>query len=311
MQINALWSSLPCAVLNRHFRWPTTKTLLIMKMTVLFLTVAFVNVSAKSTSQTVTFSEKDVSIEKVFDVIEHQTGYTFYYKVEVLQYAKKSDVDFNNTVLKDALTILFKNQPLSYYIVDKNIVVSKKIDISSIINLEMPPADIVGKVTDENGNPLAGANVKVKGSKKGVTTNADGSYTLKGVDNTATLEISYIGFETKTVLANNPIISLKRSESKLDEVQIVAYGTSLQRFQTGNVASIKAKDIEKSPINNPLLALQGRVPGLNITQGSGLPGGAIKVRVQDKTVLLMVTLLYTSLMVYLIHLPYRGKVWHL
>ncbi len=72
------------------------------------------------------------------------------------------------------------------------------------------------------------------------------------------------------------------STSKLDEVQIIAYGTSSQRFQTGNVSSIKAKDIEKSPVSNPLLALQARVPGLNITQGSGLPGGAMRVRVQGE-----------------------------
>ncbi len=72
------------------------------------------------------------------------------------------------------------------------------------------------------------------------------------------------------------------STSLLDEVQYIAYGTSSQRFQTGKVTSVKAKDIEKQPVNNPLLALQGRVPGLLITQANGLPGGGVKVRIQGQ-----------------------------
>ncbi len=88
--------------------------------------------------------------------------------------------------------------------------------------------------------------------------------------------------EIKVNGENNVIVELEISTSKLDEVQIIAYGTSSQRFRDRNVASVKAKDIEKSPVNNPLLALQGRVPGLNITQANGFPGSAIKVRIQGQ-----------------------------
>ncbi len=66
----------------------------------------------------------------------------------------------------------------------------------------------------------------------------------------------------------------------MDEVQFIAYGKSSPRFQTGNVASIKSKDIGKSPVSNPLLALQGRVPGLFLSQTNGLPGSGIKVNIQ-------------------------------
>ncbi len=78
------------------------------------------------------------------------------------------------------------------------------------------------------------------------------------------------------------IVGLEISASQLDEVQYIAYGKSSQRFQTGNVASIKAKDIEKNPVNNPMLALQGRVPGLFIEQQSGFTGAGIKVRIQGQ-----------------------------
>ncbi len=84
----------------------------------------------------------------------------------------------------------------------------------------------------------------------------------------------------------NIIVGWEISTSKLDEVQIIAYGINSPRFQTGNVTSVKAKDLEKQPVNNPLLALQGRVPGLFLTQQSGLPGSAIKVRIQGKSSIL-------------------------
>ncbi len=127
-------------------------------------------------------------------------------------------------------------------------------------------------------------NVVVKGTKRGVVTDAYGRFSIEA-EQGKTLVISNIGYNAREIKVNdenNIIVGLEISTSKLDEVQIIAYGTSSQRYQTGNVASIKSKDIEKSPVNNPLLALQGRVPGLNISQANGLPGGGIKVRIQGE-----------------------------
>ncbi len=75
---------------------------------------------------------------------------------------------------------------------------------------------------------------------------------------------------------------LQISKSPLDEIEIVAYGTNSRRFQTGNVSSIKAEDIGKQPVNNPLLALQGRMPGVLITQKTGVSGGGITIQIRGK-----------------------------
>ncbi len=131
-------------------------------------------------------------------------------------------------------------------------------------------------------------NVVVKGTRKGVTTDTYGRFSIDA-EHGKTLVISNIGYTSKEIKVNEEntmIVGLEITTSKLDEVQIIAYGTSSQRFQTGNVASVKAKDIEKQPVNNPLLALQGRVPGLVITQVNGLPGGGIKVRIQGENSIL-------------------------
>src|SRR5207302_914120 len=93
--------------------------------------------------------------------------------------------------------------------------------------------------------------------------------------NVETFEIKVNG---KTDLA----INLKTKVSKLDEVQVIAYGQTTQRLSTGNIITVKAADIEKQPVSNPLLALEGRVPGLFITQMSGLPGSGVIVRIQGQ-----------------------------
>ncbi len=127
-------------------------------------------------------------------------------------------------------------------------------------------------MVDEEGKPVEGVTVTVKGSKTMTATNANGEFTLYDVDDNVALVFTHTSIEKQELKVNgrnNITIAVKKKVSALDEVQFIAYGTSSQRFQTGNVASVKAKDIEKQPVNNPLLALQGRVPGLFITQANG------------------------------------------
>ncbi len=127
-----------------------------------------------------------------------------------------------------------------------------------------------------DGQPLAGVNVVVKGTNRGVVTDLYGRFSIEA-EQGKTLVISNIGYNPSELQVNgdnNIIIGLEISTSKLDEVQIIAYGTNSQRYQTGNVTTVNSEDIAKQPVQNPLLALQGRVPGMAINQSNGLPGGA-------------------------------------
>jgi TonB-linked SusC/RagA family outer membrane protein len=299
----------------------TPKTWLIMKLTIVFTLIACMQVSASGNAQTVSISGKNLSLEKVFKEIRKQAGYEFVYKTKMLGKAKTVDINAKNLTVEKVLEICFANQPFTYTIIDKTIVVKEKqtVDLQStgippneqaiIINNEPPPPiDITGKVTDENGNPLIGASVKVKGSNKGTTTNNDGVFVLKGVDEDSVLEISYVGFEMLTISVNNRtsiVTSLKAKPENLNEVVInKGYYTEKQRFSVGNVGKVTAKEIEKQPVNNPLLALQGRVPGLFITQNSGVPGSSIKVQIQGQN-----SLLYGSEPLYIIDgVPYTSQM---
>lgn len=277
---------------NRHI----TKTLLVMKLTFFLLTAGFLNVYAKGISQNVTFSGKNVSLPSVFSSIKKQTGFVFIYTDRVLQDAKPVTIKASETPLDQFLAELFEDQPLAYEISGKDIFVSRKPlaplqSGSPKINDALdPPSPIRGVARNMDGEPLAGANVIVKGSKSGTSTNGDGSFSINANPGDVLL-ITSIGYQpteykitpatvSSANLSTGLIIYLQRSESKLDEVQIVAYGTTTKRFNTGNVTTIKASEIKDIPTSNPMLVLQGRVPGLEIQPANGLAGAGISIRVQ-------------------------------
>ncbi len=263
-----------------------TKTLLVMKLTVLLLTVAILNVSAKGFSQNVTFSGENVSIERIFKELKKQTGFSVFYTRSVIANAKPITLAVKEKPLEDFLKAIFTDQPFGYSIRDKNIIVSVlTADLSPRLNLSFAIPPITGIVRGPDGQPLMGANIIIKGTRRGATTKADGSFSIEAKPGEV-IVISSIGYATREInIGNNDAIgaiNLTLSDSKLDEVQIIAYGTTTQRLSTGNISTVKAADIEKSPVNNPLLALQGRVPGVFITQATGLPGSGVTVRVQGQ-----------------------------
>lgn len=266
-----------------------TKTLRIMKLTAIILLSVCLTASANGFSQKVTLSAKDAPLETVIQQIRNQTGYSFFYNVDWLEKAKTITVDIKNVDIEQALDIIFKNQPLSYKLINSTIVLELKNAL--LVNEETPlppPIDVKGRVIDENGEPLAGATVKIRGSVKGISTNADGYFELNGVDENATLEISFVGYVSQTYKVGNStgfVLSLKRKDSPLDEAQVIAYGTANRRFSVGSVSTVTAKQIETQPVSNILQALQGQVPGLNIVTANGMPGSRSLAQIRGQNTL--------------------------
>lgn len=262
------------------------KTLLVMKLTSFFLLAATLQVSAKVHSQTVSYSAREVPIEQVFQVIKAQTGYVVFCNASTLQGIKPVTITAKNLELEAFLKEFLKGLPLEYTIKKKTIIISPAVvGVNTNNEPPPPPGDIHGTVTDSLGNALAGASVTVKGSKRGTGTNEKGNFELKGISDNATLIISFTGFESKEYRLNGKngvIITLSRSNSVLDNIQVIAYGQTTQRLNVGNVTTVNASDIEKQPVDNPLLALEGRVPGLFITQSSGLAGSGVTVQIQGQ-----------------------------
>ena len=142
--------------------------------------------------------------------------------------------------------------------------------------------DITGKVTSATDNePLIGATVQVEGSQGGTITDFDGNYTIKANDG-QTLVFSYIGYVTKKVKVKGNVIniSLEEDGKSLEEVVVIGYGTMKKKLVTGATTQLKGDDIQKLNTTNPLAAMQGQTPGVNIVSTSGQPGASMSVTIR-------------------------------
>lgn len=143
--------------------------------------------------------------------------------------------------------------------------------------------NISGQVHDAAGNPLGGVTVTVKGKASVTSTDNAGNYSLKDVEGNATLVFMYVGMETQEVLVNgrtNINLVLNESSSMIEEVVAIGYGTTRRKDLTGSVASINAEQLKDLPTVSVLQAIQGRMPGVNVTVTEGSPDANIKVRVR-------------------------------
>ena len=141
---------------------------------------------------------------------------------------------------------------------------------------------VKGSILDENGEPMIGVSVVVKGTTTGTVTDFDGNFSLSVPANTKTLEISYIGYKTQNVTIGNAPLSIKMQPDNklLDEVVVIGYGTVKKRDLTGAVTSIKSEDITLNPGTSPMEALQGKVAGLDITKSSGQAGAGSSIQLR-------------------------------
>ncbi|MRG47930.1 SusC/RagA family TonB-linked outer membrane protein [Chitinophaga sp. SYP-B3965] len=300
----------------------SAQMLRIMRLTSFFLLTICLHISAKSSSQTVTLSGKDVPLEKVFSAIKKQTGYVVFYNRGLLNNSTPVTLTVNNMPLTDFMTVALKDQPLDFIINGKTITLSER---RSLV-IPVPQAPLVGPalvpvsgiIRNSSGVPLEGVSIRVNGSKTGTRTNAQGHFVINANEGDV-LTISYVGFLGMTVrinatgammistekqdkdanipgpsvsvITNNSLrnlsIQLAPSATSLQTVTVnKGYYTTSQKLNTGNTVTIRGEEIEKQPVANFLQALQGRVAGLIITQQSGVPGSNFTVQIRGQNSIL-------------------------
>jgi len=269
-----------------------TPKLLAMKLTAILLLGACLTTSARTASQTITLKASRQPLEKVLQDITRQTGYEFLYHPGDVKQASPVTIEVSNLQLTQALDLIFRDQPLRYEISNRTIVVSPKVpvnqplvttgaDLAPLVNI-----DVTITVLNTDGQPLEGATIINKQTSKAIgITGLQGRTVLKAIDPNVILEVSFTGYMSQEIKINNRgslIVRLTVSTSELDEVQIGAYSKITKRFQTGNVTTVKGEDIAKQPVGNPLLALEGQVAGLFVTQNTGVAGGGVTVRIEGQ-----------------------------
>ena len=267
----------------------------IMKLTSLLLLVFCMHLSGATRSQTVSLDASNQPLSLVLRTIKKQTNLTVVYNDRFVNPDRKVSIHVEKTSLTNALESLLKPLALTYHITENTIVISalrngntnKSSDL--IHRSERQQRTITGRVTDEEGNPMAGVTVTVKGTFSAITTNENGDYRLNIEEGQNALVFTAVGYETlELTVEGQSVVNavLKISVSGIDEVVVVGYGTQKRANVTGAVSNVSVPQMEKRSVAQTSLALQGLVPGISVTQRSGKPGGdAGIISVRGKTTL--------------------------
>jgi TonB-linked SusC/RagA family outer membrane protein len=261
-------------LLNKPHRWQHYSL-----TTLLLLLVFSLPGRAGELPQDITLSFREATLDKVFKEIRKQTGYSFVYTESELQRANKVTIEVANSSLDNVLGICFRNQPLTYTIVEKIVIVksrAEKMTVIPVVN-KIPAPDkkitMRGKVMNEKGDALAGATVTVRKTDLSTTTDEAGIFQLSEIEEDAVLVVSSVGHVTQQVKvkALNMEIKLPIAVKEEEEV-VVAYNKISSRSNTGAVTVVKGSQIATLPNRSFDKSLQGLVPGLLVTSGSGQPG---------------------------------------
>jgi len=237
--------------------------LLVMKLTTILLLTALCQVSASVYSQNITIKQKNVSMDAIFKSIEKQSEYVFLYDNLELSKAQKISIDVKNASIGRVLDLCFKDQPLSYKIFDKTIVLKKKDAISQPMAFDL----IRGKILDEKGLPIVGASIMVKGTRIGATTDVNGVFSINAPIG-STLVVSYIGYTPQEIVAGDGkdyTINLQPATNSLTDVVVTALGIKRSEKSLGYaVQKVAGKDLQTVKGVDVATSLTGRVSGLVI-----------------------------------------------
>lgn len=231
--------------------------------------ILLVSSSIAAISQ-ISLTMKNRPVREVIKEIEKVSDYRFFYNDELSDLNKIISIDVKNVDIKDIMELIARQAAVSYVLKANHQVVLSL----ATVNQQKDVVKITGKVIDDQGEGVIGANVMEKGTTNGTITNMDGEFSLE-VPNKATLQISYIGFNTQEIPVNGQktfTIRMTEDTQSLDEVVVVGYGTQKKLNVTGAVATLKNEELVKSPVASTTNALVGRLPGLIAKQKSGQPG---------------------------------------
>ena len=274
------------------------------------LVVLSLNLQARDTimeegQAMVALSAESASVKEVLESLEAQTKYRFFYNHKALSDSEKITLYLDNVSMEKALRELSARADLVFKIRGDQIVVKKKpaipvlalfdrnhyilseADLERISALpeEVPYADdltVSGQVVDENNVPLPSVNIIIKGTNTGVSTDADGRFTITVPDEDAVLVFSFIGYLSQEVRVGSQTtinIAMTPDISTLSEIVVVGYGTQKRSSVTGAVSSVDSEEITALAVPSVQSALQGRVAGVNVTN-NGSPGSTPIVRIR-------------------------------
>jgi len=254
----------------------------------IFLLAIGLNVATKAASQTVSFTGKGSSVLQVFDTVKKQTHYSIFYDKDLLAGARPVSLKVRNMPVKEFMSTALRNQPFECYIENQTIFIRKKAAEEETpkapepkVAPQPPPAPpITGIVIGPDGKPLSGANIMLKGTSKGVTTDNEGRFSIEAAAG-QTLVVSSVGYVTQEIVVGARAtieVRLAVEDKSLNAVMVTALGISRSvKSITYAAQEVKGADINKAKETNVINSLQGKVAGVVITKNATGPGSDSKV----------------------------------
>mgnify|MGYP000894017050 CR=1 FL=1 len=257
------------------------KAIILISLLCLSLTV--------SSAQKVTLNFSNKNLKTVLESISQQTGYSLAYSKEVINLNDMITIQANQVEVTTVLERLLTSCNLSYEIRDNKIYILYKapekentVEVAAAQQNQPVGQLVSGVVTDDNGEPIIGANISVPGTTIGTVTDFDGKYSLN-VPSGSILRFSYIGYVNQEfTITNQTTLNVQMSEDieSLDELVVIGYGVQRKSVVTAAISKVTAEDLNVAKPSRVEDALKGKVSGVQITQSSGQPGSDSKVRIR-------------------------------
>jgi TonB-linked SusC/RagA family outer membrane protein len=251
------------------------------KIQVILMTLLLCCLSTSVYSQKITFKISNTTVKEAIELLKEKTGYSFVYEANDLDTRKIISVSANNKTIEEVLKQILQKQDVVYEIKGKNIIVSQKSIQKTSTTQKIQ--NISGLVLDQNSEPIIGASVFIKDTKKGTVTDISGKFSFEDVGSASTIVISYIGYKTQQISIDGKTkleVKLVDDNKYLDELVVVGYGVIKKRDLTGSISSIKSKDITAVPTGNVLESLQGKIAGMDLVSASGALGNPLNFTIR-------------------------------
>jgi len=251
-----------------------------MKLTTFLLLFTVLQVFARGTysqNTKLTLNLGETTVEQVLKEIENQSEFYFLFNQKLVDINRKVNLQASGTKIDEILTRVFSGTDVDYIVIDRQIVLSPS-EYLTEAKARLQPITITGKVTDENGEPLPGVNIIIKGTTTGTITNLNGTYTIQVDDPDAVLVFSFVGYSSQEIaVAEQTTIDVTMTSDilGLDEVVVIGYGQQRKINLTGAVDMVTSEMFVNRPVSNVAQMIQGAIPNLGITVNNyegGEPG---------------------------------------
>jgi len=246
---------------------------------------SFLYLTAQAKSQSITLRLKKQSLEQAIAEIKKTTNLDFFYVKNHLRDTHPVSLSVTAASITELLDQLLKGQPLTYEIKEGIVVLKRKgagtKTITSMAQQQQTQAE--GTILSNEGAPLAGASISVKGTSRGTSSDNEGRFSIQAVQGNI-LVVNLMGYETREIVFQGESalkIQLAAASSSLDEVVVIGYGSVRKRNLTGAVSSINNDDLNTSVAANFQQMLQGKAAGLEVTQPTGQPGAGVNVKIRS------------------------------